>query len=450
MTGHVHRSAAETAAAVRAGTLTPEDAVASALGRIAAHDEQLGAFQVVRAQAALAEAAAVGVRADLATLPLAGVPVAIKDNIPVAGEPMRIGSNATPAAPQDHDHEVVRRLRAAGAVVVGLTRVPELGIFAATDSQFGITRNPWDAARTAGGSSGGSAAAVSSGMVPVAHGNDGMGSIRIPAACCGLVGLKPGFGVVPAGISSNDWYDMVVNGALTTTVGDAALMLSVLADRPDLALVSEPTRTLRVAVSWRPPVSGVSPDREHLRAVARTARLLAGAGHGIAKADPPYPANPMPALARYFAGAAVEAEGLDRSGMDRAVRGHLALGDVALSRGLVRDEDRERLRTAMEGFFAGYDVLLLPVLATPPIEAARWGQRPWPRTMLANTRFAPYAAMWNVIGFPAIAVPAGVHPTTGTPLAVQLVAPDGGEGLMLSVAAQLERLAPWPRTAPGY
>lgn len=447
---HLHRTAADTAAAVRAGTLTPEDAVAAALGRIAAHDAELGAFQVVRAQAALAEATAVGVRADLATLPLAGVPVAIKDEVPVAGEPMRDGSATTSDEPQDHDHEVVRRLRAAGAVVVGLTRVPEFCVFPATDSTFGITRNPWDAARTPGGSSGGSAAAVASGMVPIAHATDGFGSTRIPAACCGLVGIKPGFGVVPAGIRGNDWYGMGENSALATTVGDVALMLSVLADRPELARVGEPARLLRMAVSWRPPLVGVSPDREHLRAVARTARLLAGVGHHISRADPPYPANPVPALARWFGGASIDAEGLDRSQMDRAVRTHVAIGDRVRARGLVREEDRGELRTEMAGFFAGYDLLVTPVLATPPIAAVRWGQRPWPRTVLASARFAPYAAPWNVVGYPAVAVPAGIHPETGTPLAVQLVAPEGGEALLLSVAAQVERLAPWPRTAPGY
>jgi amidase len=124
---------------------------------------------------------------DKASLPLAGLPITIKDNVPVEGEPMRCGSTASDPTLQPADHEVVRRLRDAGAVVVGLTRVPELCVFGATDSKFGLTRNPWNRSRTPGGSSGGSAAAVAAGMVAVAHGNDGMGSIRIPAACCGLV-----------------------------------------------------------------------------------------------------------------------------------------------------------------------------------------------------------------------------------------------------------------------
>src|SRR6478609_4230112 len=188
------------AAAVRAGDLTARAATQAALARIAERDAAIGAFQVVRSDAALREADAVDQRTDRFSLPLAGVPIAVKDNVAVSGEPMRIGSAGTDETPSEFDHEIVRRLRRAGAVVVGLTRVPELCVFGATDSVFGITRNPWNLERTPGGSSGGSAAAVAAGMVPVGHANDGMGSIRIPAACCGLVGLKPGSGVVPAGI----------------------------------------------------------------------------------------------------------------------------------------------------------------------------------------------------------------------------------------------------------
>jgi amidase len=138
----------------------------------------------VRGQRALDEADAVDGLKDRSGLPLAGVPIAVKDNVPVAGEPMRVGTEASDPSPQSADHPVVSRLRAAGAVVVGVTRMPELGVYGVTDSVFGVTRNPWDLERSAGGSSSVSAAAVASGMVPAAHGNDGLGSIRIPAACC--------------------------------------------------------------------------------------------------------------------------------------------------------------------------------------------------------------------------------------------------------------------------
>ncbi|MGZ4597834.1 MAG: amidase [Actinomycetes bacterium] len=446
----VPSTAVETAARVRSGELRPQDAVAGAIRRIVAHDGRLGAFQVVRARAATDEAAAVAERADLKDLPLAGVPVAVKDNVAVVGEPMRSGSVATPSTPSATDHEVVARIRAAGAVVVGITRMPELGVFATTDSAFGISHNPWDRSRTPGGSSGGSAAAVASGLVPVAHGNDGLGSIRIPAACCGVFGIKPGFGVVPAGIGANDWYGMSENGALATTVADGALLLSVLAARADLAEPHEPERPLRVAVSLRPPLSGVTADIEHRRAVVRTARRLEAAGHRVEQADPPYPANPVPVLARWFAGASGDSEGLDRSVIDPAVRRHAAVGDSVRRRGLVVDEDRVRLREQMAEFFRSYDVLLTPVLASPPIAAARWGQRPWARVVVANVRYAPFCAPWNMTQYPAAAVPAGIHPGGGTPLSVQVVAPDGGEALVLGVAAQIERLAPWQRLAPGY
>ncbi len=448
--GPTPETVVEIAAAVRSGTLTPAEAVATSIRRIVAHDGRLGAFQVVRARAAADEAAEMAVRPDLGTLPLAGVPVAVKDNVAVAGEPMREGSAATQATPRTDDHVVVARLRAAGAIVVGLTRVPELCVFGATDSTFGITHNPWDRTRTPGGSSGGSAAAVAGGLVPVAHGNDGMGSIRIPAACCGVYGIKPGFGVVPSGIGANSWYDMSENGPLATTVADAALVLSVMAARPELADVLEPQAPLRIAVSLRPPVTGVRADLEHLRAVVRTARLLERAGHIITRVDPPYAANPTPELARWFGGASYDAEGLDRSLLDPAVRAHVRVGDQVRRRGVVRERDRKARRTAMAEFFSFYDVLLTPVLATPPIAAARWGTRPWARVVAANVRYAPYPAPWNMVQFPAASVPAGIHPGVGTPLAVQVVGPDGSESRILGVSAQIERLAPWRRRAPGY
>lgn len=155
----------------------------------------------------------------------------------------------------------------------------------------------------------------------------------------------------------------------------------------------------------------------------------------------------MPLLARWFAGTSHDADGLDRTRLDRAVRGHAAIGDLVRRRGYVSDVQRVRFRERLAPYFADVDVLVTPVLAAPPIQAARWGQRRWARVLATNVRYAPYAAPWNFAGFPAMSVPAGVHPRTGTPLAVQLVAPDGGERLLLSVAAQLERSAPWQRTA---
>lgn len=442
-------TALQTVAAVRAGTTTARAAVQAALDRIAAVDGVLHAYQVVRGDRALAEADALDRRPDLGDLPLAGVPVAVKDNVPVSGEPMRDGSACTDDAAQKVDHPVVQRLRAAGAVVVGLTRVPELCVFGATDSVFGTTRNPWDPSRTPGGSSGGTAAAVASGTVPVGHGNDGMGSIRIPAACCGLVGIKPGLGVVPSGIGSGSWFEMAENGPLATTVADAALVLSVLADRPELADVTPPDGGLRVAVSARNPAPPNPVDAAWAAAARRVGDMLRAAGHDVREADPPYSARAvLAATARWTAGTAADLAALPNpQHAERRVARHAAAGRAAERLGLVRDAGRDHWRAAATAFFADHDVLVTPALARPPLAAVRWGRRSWTANLLSNSRYAPFAAPWNLAGWPAMTVPAGLHPN-GTPVAVQLVAPPGGEARLLRLAAQLERLQPWARTAP--
>ena len=434
---------------VRAGRLTALDAARESLRRIETRDGRLGAFQVVRRDAVVREAAALD-SAGTAGLPLAGVPVAIKDNIPVEGEPMRVGSAATDGYPQKASHEVVRRIREAGGVVVGLTRVPELCVFGATDSVYGVTRNPWDLERTPGGSSGGSAAAVASGQVPVAHGNDGMGSVRIPAACTGIVGIKPGGGVVPCDLGETDWYGLSENGALGTTVADAALLLSVLAGDPSLAVLGE-VPTLKIAVSTRPPVQGVKVDREHVRALFTTAAALMRDGHDVERHDPTYPNSAAVAgLARWFAGTWADAEKLDPALLEPRVRSHAALGKQVVERGMLAEEPRDAWKQQAGELLTTYDVLMTPVLAQPPLEAKRWGETKWATTMAANVRYAPFSAPWNVASFPAMSVPAGVHPTAGTPMSVQLVAAPGKEHLLLDLAARIESLRPWQRTAPGY
>jgi amidase len=423
------------------------------LHHIAEHDATIGAFQVVRAERARAEAARIDADPDRGSLPLAGVPIAIKDNVPVAGEPMRIGSAATDPTPQSRDHEVVRRLRAAGAVVVGLTRVPELCIFGATDSVYGVTRNPWDLERTPGGSSGGAAASVAAGMVPVAHGNDGLGSIRIPAACCGLVGIKPGLGVVPADLGNGSWFDMAENGPLTTTVADAALLLSVMAARPGLADLAPPDSVapLRVAVSVKAPAPLTPVDANFVAAARATGDLLAGLGHQVREAEPTYPTGTaLAALARWFAGAELDARLLaDRSQLQPRTARHAAAGRIALRMRAVRPASREAWQRKAAQFFGGYDLLVTPGLAQLPIAARPWGQGRWLASVLANARYAPFAAPWNLAGWPAMVIPAGLHPS-GMPLSVQLVGRPGSEALLLAVAGQLERVRPWARPAPLY
>ncbi len=199
------------------------------VARIAERDGELGAFQAHDPDRVLAEAEAVDARADRFALPLAGVPVAVKDNVDVAGYATRYGSAATSTEPARRDDELVRRLRSAGAVVVGKTRMPELAIWGFTHSRLGCTRNPLDPPRP-GGSSGGSATAVAAGMAALALGTDGGGSIRIPAAYCGLVGLKPGRGVLPLpGGADEHWCGLSVAGPLARTAADAELMFDVLA-----------------------------------------------------------------------------------------------------------------------------------------------------------------------------------------------------------------------------
>ncbi|MFN8167529.1 MAG: amidase family protein [Candidatus Nanopelagicales bacterium] len=452
-------TASAVAEAVRAGTVSASDATRYALDRLDARDGDIAAFQVVRREAALREAAAVdgaiadGAARESGSLPLAGVPIAVKDNVAVEGEPMREGSAATPAHPQIANHEVVRRLRQAGAVVVGITRLPELGVFGTTDSVYGVTRNPWDLDRTPGGSSGGSAAAVAAGIVPVAHGNDGMGSIRIPAACTGLVGIKPGLGVVPAEVGPNDWYGMTENGVLATTATDAGLMLSVMAGDPSLAHVADASDApaLRIAVSTKPPLAGIAVDREHVKALFASAAALLHEGHEVERFEPTYSnAAAMAGLVRWFAGTAADAETLDTELLEARVRRHAAIGRAVVDRGLLTDGPREQWREQALGLLSTYDVLMSPVLAQPPIPAKRWGQESWLANMVANSRYAPFSAAWNVAGFPAMSVPAGVHPTAGTPLSVQLVARPGREATLLSLAASLEKLRPWQRVAPAY
>lgn len=444
---NLSRTAGEMARAVQSGAVHPVALTQAALNRMTAQ-AHLGAVQERFDDDALAAAAALAARADLGDFPLAGVPVLIKDNLSVAGSPMRDGSHATPAAPSSSDHEVVRRLRNAGAIVVGVTRVPELCVWASTDSGFGTTRNPWDASRTPGGSSGGSAAMVAAGVVPVAHGNDGMGSIRIPAANTGLFGIKPGRGLVPAGIGTDSWGGMAENGPLATTVRDAALMLSVLADQPVFRAVTEPAAPLRIAAAVNTPSFLVRLHPLWRAGTERVAQVLRDAGHEVAAVSYPYPANPVPVFARWFEGTARDAAELDEAQLESRTRWHVRLGRLSARLGWVKARDDDAFTASAQGFFADFDVLLTPALAQFAPPAAQWHRRSWLRNFWSNLRYAPYAALWNMLGWPAASVPAGVARETGLPTAVQLVAPPGGEGLLLSVAAQVERLQPWQQLAP--
>lgn len=443
--------AVDLAALVRSGQVTPREVVVAHVARIQELDGDIGAFVEVFADQALAEAEQVAARRDLADLPLAGVPVAVKDNLPVAGFPTRSGSLATISEPAMHDHEVVARLRAAGAVVVGKTTLSELALWPQTEGPWGATRNPWDWSRTAGGSSGGSAAAVAAGMVPVAIGNDAFGSIRIPAAACGVVGYKPGAGVVPAEIGSNSWYGTFVNGVLATTVRDVAAVATVLADqRPSDDRLGKQQLNAhtkpRVAAMTKSPFPAPHLGREPLTAVHQARDALTRLSVEVLDSDPPSLRRfALPMLARWFTAAWNDSQALDRTSLEARTRRQAQIGRLMLHLRAVRERDQDRLREVVAGWFQEYDVLLLPATVAPPPRLANWHQQSW----LSNVRLAfdwvgSYIPVWNMAGCPAITVPIGMW-STGTPLGVQLVARQGDDDRLLALAAQLEQAMPWHR-----
>ncbi|WP_405488197.1 amidase [Nocardia sp. NBC_00511] len=441
-------TAAGIAAAVQNGSLSPEETVVAALDRIRARDRKLNAFSRVREDAARAEARELAGRADLDMLPLAGVPIAVKNNIGVAGEATLAGSEATATTGAAVDHPVVERLRAAGAVVVGLTAMPEFGLWGVTDQPGGITRSPWNARYSAGGSSGGSAAAVGSGMVTIAHGNDGLGSVRIPAACCGVVGLKPGRALVPSEVGVDSWGGMTENGVLATTVADAALMLSVLADRSALADLETPP-TLRIGLATGAPMSLIRVDSAWTAAADKAAATASQAGHILGVSELPYQGVSFALALRWLANAAREAAAVPNpERLQRRTRMHIALGRVVLKSGLLRTSQVDRIEARLLDYFERYDVVITPTLATVPPRARRWHSRPWLTNVLANVKFSPFTPLWNLVGWPALSIPMGVHPRTGTPVAAQLAGPPGSESTLLRLAAQIEAAHPWQRIAP--
>jgi amidase len=443
--------AVEIAALVRAGEVTAVDVVRAHLDHIDAVDARVGAFRVVRREEALAEAHAIDTALARFSLPLAGVPVAIKDNVAVAGEICTDGSPACTRGPEVKDHAVVARLRRAGAVVVGITRAPELCLYGATDGPGAVSRNPWDTARSPAGSSGGSAAAVASGSVPLAHGNDGMGSLRLPAAACGLVTLKPGRGVVPADIGADSWSGMAENGALATTAADLAVAHAVMAGEEPGPL-PDPGRPLRIALANRSLVPGVRADAPSRAAVDAVVALLTEAGHAVVRKEPPItPAAAAGAMSRWMIGAEKDAEhlGLDRAALQPRSRTHARMGRMVERMRLVRPRTAERFREQMTAYFDDVDLLLSPVTTGPPLAARPWHERSFLANIAANARWAPWTAAWNLAGLPALVLPAGVRPD-GLPVGVQFVGPPGAEGRLLWLAGELERRHPWRRYAPVF
>jgi len=446
---------------VRRREVTPRELVELFLRRIEAIDPKLNAFRVTMADEALAAADQMSKAPDG---PLAGVPVAIKDEMPVAGQSVTRGSRSF-RPPEAADGEVVRRLRAAGAIPVGITNVPELMIFPWTASAAnGVTRNPWDPTRTPGGSSGGSAAAVASGMVPCATAADGGGSIRIPAACCGLVGMKPSRGRVSTQPAREAWLGLTVFGALARTVGDSALLLDAIhgsmpGDADSLPrftgryvdAAATPPGRLRIATSRKLPpgfLARLSSDQRG--AWERTGAVLSELGHEVVERDPSYGVVGIEFTQMWMRGIYEESRTVpDRSRLERSTRQLVATG-----RRLVPTRRREKLlaqrpvRTArVLELWNEVDVLLMPVLATTAIAAEGAYGKSAPVAIDRSSRFMPWNPLFNVTGQPSMAVPAGFG-ADGLPLSVQLVGRPGAEDLLYSLAGQLETARPWAHHRP--
>lgn len=456
--------AARQAEMVRAGEVSPRELVSLCLERIERLDPRLSAFRKVLAEKALLEAEQAGARLRAGEeRPLLGVPIAIKDEVDVAGEVNTHGTDAF-SEPAATDCEMVRRLRAAGAIVVGLTLLPELAICGFTESAtYGVTRNPWNPQRSPAGSSGGSAAAVAAGLVPIASAGDGAGSIRLPAASCGIFGLKPQRGRISLAPYREFWNGLAVNGCLSRTVLDTALWLDVTAggsnepgappppERPFVESARTPPGKLRVAWSTKPPRAAAPATVDEIvkEAVAETAGVLAGLGHEVAQHDPAWGGignNIAPRFLRGVSDSVDEVPHPER--LERRTRGFGRLGRLIPDRAFEAARRAESADAArVNAIFDSHDVLMTPVMCGTAIPVRRWEGRGALRTVLGMSRFYPYCVPWNHLGNPAMSVPAGFA-DDGMPLAVQIVGRPGDEATLVSLAAQLEAERPWAEERP--
>ncbi|AMW19680.1 amidase [Mycobacteroides chelonae] len=426
--------------------------------------------------------------------PFAGVPFLIKDlGQDYKGHPTSGGCRALSTLPAPEHSTIVQRWLDAGLVIFGKTNTPEFGSKGITEPElFGASRNPWDLDRTPGGSSGGSAAAVAAGIVPVAGASDGGGSIRIPAGCCGLVGLKPGRGITPMGPAAGEpMHGAAVSGTVSRTVRDTAAMLDVIAGpdatSPYLPAIPEDSYAsqvgrdpgkLRIGVRI-PTVITPNPDPAAAAAVEAAVRVLTHLGHEVEEVSAPYDDGQLARdfLLTWFVHAAYEVDDTKRltgagdEGFERDTLLIAALGRATNGPDYVAAvERRHNYVRELATFFGDYDLLLTPTLAKVPPKIGEFNL-PAPlaavsdlllRTKTArvlkyanivdsmindNLGWVPYTQLANLTGRPAISLPLYQTPR-GLPLGVQFVAPLGGESLLIRLAAQLEATAPWADRRP--
>jgi amidase len=449
---------------VRSGEVSPTELVGQSLERIDQIDPQLNAFRKVFADKAMLEAEQAEARRSAGDKrPLLGVPIAIKDEIDVVGEVNLHGTDAF-EEPAKADAEVVRRLREAGAIIVGLTLLPELAICGFTESAtYGVTRNPWNPQRTPGGSSGGSASAVAAGLVPIASAGDGAGSIRIPAACCGLFGLKPTRGRVSLAPKLEGWRGMVVEGCVSRSVMDTALWLDIVSggsteaeappppERPFVDSVKRSPGKLKIGWSTLAPRALAPPNvsDEVKGATEEAAAFLAGLGHDVSRRDPDWGRVGDTITARFLKGVAETVEEVPLpERLERRTRGFGKLGGLlpeALYEKAIANRPAEVAR--INSLFDDVDVLVTPVMGGTALPIRRWQGRSALHTVLGMSRFYPYCVPWNHLGNAAMSIPFGLG-ADGMPLAIQIIGRRESEPLLLSLAAQIEAERPWADLRP--